>query len=222
MKKLMNFYFDTEFTGLYQNTLLLSIGIVSESGKKFYGEILENVLKNSNEWVGDNVIPNMIANGCIDTIKNIISIPDVEIAICKDKSELRTRLYEWLEEQVYIPPNEGDQYEKDNKGSHAIAQFVSDVCHYDFVLLCDVFEGALRLPDFVSPCCHDINADIARALVGVMNEYDAFDVNREMLCEMLLKEKSTIDNKMKHNALNDACIIKMIYEELKLYPKDMK
>lgn len=217
MKKLMNFYFDTEFTGLYQNTLLLSIGIVSESGKKFYGEILENVLKNSNEWVGDNVIPNMIANGCIDTIKNIISIPDVEIAICKDKSELRTRLYEWLEEQVYIPPNEGDQYEKDNKGSHAIAQFVSDVCHYDFVLLCDVFEGALRLPDFISPFCHDINTDIANAgIEGISNEYEAFDANREALLEMLTeREEGAIDSSMKHNALHDACVIELLYNELK-------
>ncbi len=40
-------------------------------------------------------------------------------------------------------------------------QFVSDVCHYDFVFLIDLFGTAFDLPDYVSPACYDINQDIA-------------------------------------------------------------
>ena len=34
----MKIYFDTEFTGLHKDTTLISIGLVSECGKTFYGE----------------------------------------------------------------------------------------------------------------------------------------------------------------------------------------
>ena len=34
----MKIFFDTEFTGLHQNTTLISIGLVSENGKTFYAE----------------------------------------------------------------------------------------------------------------------------------------------------------------------------------------
>ena len=35
----MKVFFDTEFTGLYKDTNLISIGLVSEDGKEFYAEI---------------------------------------------------------------------------------------------------------------------------------------------------------------------------------------
>lgn len=34
-------FFDTEFTGLHKNTTLISIGIVSECGCKFYAELTD-------------------------------------------------------------------------------------------------------------------------------------------------------------------------------------
>ena len=35
----MKIFFDTEFTGLYKNTELISIGLIAENGYTFYGEI---------------------------------------------------------------------------------------------------------------------------------------------------------------------------------------
>lgn len=32
-------FFDTEFTGLHQNTTLISIGLVSDEGERFYAEL---------------------------------------------------------------------------------------------------------------------------------------------------------------------------------------
>lgn len=37
----MNLYFDTEFTGLKKNTNLISVGIVAETGDKFYAENID-------------------------------------------------------------------------------------------------------------------------------------------------------------------------------------
>jgi len=34
-------FFDTEFTGLHQNTTLISIGLISECGKTFYAELTD-------------------------------------------------------------------------------------------------------------------------------------------------------------------------------------
>ena len=35
----MKIFFDTEFTGLVQNTKLISIGMVDENGRAFYAEM---------------------------------------------------------------------------------------------------------------------------------------------------------------------------------------
>ena len=39
-------FFDTEFTGLHQNTTLISIGLVSECGKSFYAELVDSNIDN--------------------------------------------------------------------------------------------------------------------------------------------------------------------------------
>lgn len=49
-------YFDTEFTGLHQNTQLISIGIVSDNGKKFYAELNDYLPDILNKWIHENVI----------------------------------------------------------------------------------------------------------------------------------------------------------------------
>lgn len=54
----MKIFFDTEFTGLHQNTTLLSIGIVDENGREFYGEMVDYDESQLNDWLRDNVIAN--------------------------------------------------------------------------------------------------------------------------------------------------------------------
>lgn len=49
-------FFDTEFTGLHQNTTLISIGIVSEHGHKFYAELNDYDQSQVNDWLRENVI----------------------------------------------------------------------------------------------------------------------------------------------------------------------
>lgn len=40
----MRVFLDTEFTGLHQDTTLISIGLIAENGKTFYGQISERVV----------------------------------------------------------------------------------------------------------------------------------------------------------------------------------
>lgn len=169
-------FFDLEFTGLHKNTTLISIGVTSEYGDKFYG-ICEDYDKSQvNDWIEENVIKNL-GNS------HRASTKDVGIALNK-----------WLENYF--------------KGSEI--QFVSDVCHYDFVLLVDLLTNggtAFDLPKNISPVCHDINQDIAEYL-GITDR-EAFDLNRE---EFITSECKDLPEGDKHNSLYDALVIKQIYE----------
>ena len=40
----MNIYFDTEFTGLHKGTNLISIGLISDDDRTFYGKLVDNSL----------------------------------------------------------------------------------------------------------------------------------------------------------------------------------
>jgi hypothetical protein len=54
----MKLFFDTEFTGLHQNTALLSIGIVDENGREFYRELDDYDESQVSDWLRDNVLAN--------------------------------------------------------------------------------------------------------------------------------------------------------------------
>ena len=53
-------FFDTEFTGLHQNTTLISIGLISECGKTFYSEFTDYDKSQLDDWLQENVINNLI------------------------------------------------------------------------------------------------------------------------------------------------------------------
>jgi hypothetical protein len=54
----MKVFFDTEFTGLHQNTTLISIGLIAEDGKTFYAENWEYDKTQIDGWLQENVINN--------------------------------------------------------------------------------------------------------------------------------------------------------------------
>ena len=67
---------DSEFTGLHQNTTLISIGLVSECGKTFYAEFNDYDFNQVDDWLKENVINNLQYNGIfqnLDETKNSIS-----------------------------------------------------------------------------------------------------------------------------------------------------
>ena len=52
----MKIFFDTEFTGIHQNTTLISIGLVTEDDHTFYAELSDYDRNQVDEWLEQNVI----------------------------------------------------------------------------------------------------------------------------------------------------------------------
>lgn len=194
MNNIVKFYFDCEFTGLVKNTDLISIGIISEIGNTFYAEFTDYNKQMITPWIQENVINKLIFNDkkyyYVDGYDDI-NDPRLNIRCKGTKNEIKDLLMLWIRCNCSI----------DNT-----IQFISDVCHYDFVLLIDLLFGNALNTKNVSPVCHDINNDISRYYN--ISEAEAFDVNRESIVNNQIVD---ID---KHNALFDAKVIKLIYEKI--------
>lgn len=188
----MLLFMDSEFTGLRKDTTLISLGIVSEGGRKFYAEFDDYDRSQCNDWIKENVINNLSLDsgpeGSYCTNEN-----KTTMTVFGNKEVIGAWLRIWLFQFDSI-------------------QFVSDVCHYDFVLLIDLLTNggtALDLPNNISAVCHDLNMDIAR-YYGI-SEREAFDKSRE---EMVMELCGHEVEGRKHNALYDAEVIKRIYERI--------
>lgn len=178
----MKVFFDTEFTGLHKDTTLISIGLISESGKTFYAEFADYDECQVDNWILENVISHL-KFACTPQSEPMININKDSWEVYGDKYHIRKQLAEWFEQFNTV-------------------ELVSDVCHYDMVLLIDIFGHAFKLPNNVNPACHDINQDIARYFN--LTERDAFDYSREEI----VMGKIPGD---KHNSLYDAKVIREIY-----------
>jgi len=177
----MEVYFDTEFTGLHKNTTLISIGLVSDNDDYFYAEFTDYDRTQVDDWIKENVIKNLSSNIDFDIPCDVIK---------GNKLTIRKYLKRWLSQFDHV-------------------NFISDVCHYDFVLLIDLLgDTAFDMPSNCSPVCHDINEDISYS-EGITIE-DAFNVSREDLLDSY--NIKIVGNK--HNSLYDAMVIKEIYESL--------
>lgn len=189
------YFFDTEFTGLRKDTTLISIGIVSDTGDRFYAELTDYDESMCNEWIEKNVLDHLIMSGNVK-LEESLAADNKTTTVIGSKADICRELMEWLEMDA-------------NFDSDYAAVFVSDVSHYDMVLLIDLLVGnAMMLPKFITPACHDINQDIAVMLD--LSEKDAFDISREQL---LADRGIALPKGQKHNALYDAEVIKAIYED---------
>ena len=176
----MKIFFDTEFTGLHKNTTLISIGCVDELGTTFYAEFTDYDKTQVDDWIQNNVINNLSLydDGWYDN--------GIDMTVKGNKEYISEKFKEWL--AIYDD-----------------VQFISDVCHYDMVLLIDIFGTAFDLPKGVCASCHDINQDIA-SYYGC-SEAEAFDKSREGI----LADYGMAFEGDKHNALYDAKVIKALY-----------
>lgn len=233
---MINIFFDTEFTGLQQNTSLISLALVAEDGRALYIESNNFDRTLVDDWIAQNVIDSLfilqpkhfedssVKFGYADGyLYNPLQWNDGAIVYTKDDYSVKDAIVSWL-----------SLYEQ--------VQIISDCSSYDWVLFCEIFGGALNLPEHISPYCHDINQDIAR-YIG-KNDRNAFDYSREKLAFAsdeeaiaLAKERFATSNESgrfievgdvdsfiptegqlanyKHNALWDAQIIKLCHDKIK-------
>ena len=201
----MNLFFDTEFTGLVPKTELISIGIVAETGESYYAELCDYDIHKCDDWVKENVIANLLCNQ-----DRVITSKDLNGThyIFGNTLEVRHDLNNWLD---MLRKNHG----KVN------FQMVSDCCHYDMTLFCDLMGGAEGLPKDMNPICFDLSHMIMdECFVGVGNNYvlshnmkEAFDMSRKEFVESRIGKCVCLfgGRAQEHNALYDAMLIMMMY-----------
>jgi hypothetical protein len=192
-------FFDTEFTGLHQKTTLISIGIVSEHGHKFYAELDDYDLSQVDDWLRDNVISKLkFKEPTFGQDKYSVKSRHIDNPVGNDfyksyshefrcnSQELKVQLTKWL-----------SQFES--------VEMWSDCLAYDWVLFCNIFGGAFELPKNVYYIPFDI--------CSLFKVYDIDpDISREKFTQSTIIEN-------KHNSLYDAEIISRCYALLTFNPK---
>lgn len=175
----MKVFFDTEFTGLHKNTTLISIGLVAEDGRSFYAENVEYDKSQIDDWLRDNVIANtsyltktdMMPSTNLDHYHHSGSL-----------SMIRADLKDWL-----------SQFDS--------VEMWSDCLSFDWVLFCDLFGHAFKIPKNVYYIPFDICTLFKIAGIDP-------DINREEFAEV------SADEATKHNSLSDAYTIRDCYNKL--------
>jgi hypothetical protein len=127
-------FFDTEFTALNQQAVLISIGLISEDGHTFYAEFNDYSVEHMSDWVAEHVVPYL-------QYSNLPALtPPLNLHSHGMKAShpvIRNALGEWL--------SQFDQVE-----------MWADYPAYDWVLLCDLFGGSLNLPEHIASNAFDI------------------------------------------------------------------
>ncbi len=182
----MKIFFDTEFTGLHQNTTLISIGCITETGQTFYAEFGDFDDSQVDSWVRDNVIKHLKFHG--KEKKEWCNNETLEAGTDNAKTEcygnkkfVTDCLKEWFK-----------QFDK--------VEMWSDCLAYDWVLFNELFGHAFNIPKNVYYIPFDI------CTLFKVSGVDP-DVNREEFTGCVVGAK-------KHNALWDALIIKNCYDIL--------
>jgi hypothetical protein len=114
-------FFDTEFTGLHQNTTLISIGLVSECGKTLYAECNDFSLEQADGWLRDNVVSKLAYYG------DHITEADGALGMRGSTKQVAQKLSEWLSQFDAV-------------------EMWSDCLSYDWVLFCQLFGHAFNVP----------------------------------------------------------------------------
>lgn len=119
---LIKIFLDTEFTGLHQDTTLISIALVSENNDEFYVELTDFDTRQVTPWIADNVLSKcFLRNG------QSFERKDRGVYTYCDKEKATIMLKDWL-----------TQFE--------CVEIWADVLAYDWVLFCELFGGAINLP----------------------------------------------------------------------------
>lgn len=183
-------FLDTEFTGLHKNTTLISIGLVSECGKTFYAEMTDYDYMQLNPWITENVISNLTNQTMSE---NTYTISEGSMNCKCDSKWLGTYLKHWLSQFKEV-------------------EIWSDCLAYDWVLFCNIFGGAFKIPENIYYIPFDISTSFKELGIDP-------DVSRDEYAGMYA---GMTKRSQKHNALWDAKVIQECYKKLDKKRKENK
>jgi len=214
MKTKTKIFFDCEFTGLHQNTTLISIGFISECGTKtFYAEFTDYDKMQLDGWLVDNVISKLLFSHKITVVNDswenwitdkgkysnalefTLANKDMSRFECIGKKEMVTnRLTKWFEQFDDV-------------------EIWSDCLSYDWVLFCELFGGAFKIPENIFYIPFDLCTLLKeKGIDPDINREELAQVENRQLPNGLFPEKAT--DIPKHNAFWDAQVIKWCYENV--------
>jgi 3' exoribonuclease, RNase T-like len=177
----MKIFLDTEFTGLHQNTSLISLALVAENGQEFYAECTDYDKSQINPWLEEHVLAKLTIQTEGITMHNATTI-------CKgNKALIGEVLKHWL-----MPFD--------------VIEIWADVLAYDWVLFCELFGGAMNIPDNIFYAPFDL-ATLFRVknMIEPISKYQK-DISR---FEFVGADKSK-----QHHALEDARVELLCYKKI--------
>ena len=191
-------FFDTEFTGLHKNTTLISIGIVSECGKTFYAELNDYDESQVDDWIRENVLKHLLMSAPKQGEDEYYS------ATRAFDNPVGNDLYDSYSVQL-----RGNKFQVLLELQRWILQFKqvevwSDCLSYDWVLFCDIFGHAFKIPDNIYYIPFDLSTAFRMTGIDPDSSREKFGLG-EHYSEM-----------PKHNALWDARVIKACFEKLQI------
>lgn len=176
-------FLDTEFTGLHQATSLISMALVAETGEEFYAEFTDFNTTEISDWIQQNVISHLQLTEHTNGL-----ITDGQLTLCKGtKHEIKEHLKSWLAQFPAI-------------------EIWADVPAYDWVLFCELFGGAMHVPQNIFYAPFDI-ATLFRAngWIKPKSKYEQ-DVNRQQFADIQFIHQ--------HHALHDARMVAACVKKL--------
>ncbi len=118
---MLKIFLDTEFTGLNQQSSLISIALIAETGEEFYGELTDYDQHNISSWVIKNVLSQLNDKNATNILKGT-------------QKEIAEGIKEWL-----------NQFSKEGSS----IQIWADCYAWDWILFCELFGGAFGIPSII-------------------------------------------------------------------------
>jgi len=194
-------FYDTKCTGLHQDTSLISIGLVSQCGKHFYMELSDYDYEQLDDWVMENVVENLVMYDPVIEEEEFYSATrhsdnptgrdlyeSYSVQLRGDMTLLKVELEKWL-----------NQFKK--------IEMWSDCLAYNWMLFCQIWGGALDIPDNVLYVPFDLSTMFK--IKGIDP-----DIDREEFAELHIPHPANSSFSPKHNALWDAEVIMKCFEKM--------
>jgi hypothetical protein len=193
----MKIFFDTRYTGPHKNATLISIGLVDEVGRSFYGEFSDYYEEMCDPWTDIHIIKylkfrNFAEMTFLDrSTDNWEAYGPIEY--------IKTALRAWLLD-------------------YSSVDLVSDKCYYNMILFIDIFGYSWDIPASIGvPICHDINQDIARYFgcsereINSFSRTDIIEAYNMKISEHWPEKCIEIQCDNKNSSLYSAMTIKEVY-----------
>lgn len=148
----MRLFLDTEFTGLHQNTTLISLALVAEDGEEFYAEFNDYNIQQITEWIEVNVLTKLE----MQETSEISFLTGKTLKMKGDRTGVASYLKKWLLKFDRI-------------------EIWADVLAYDWVLFCELFGGALEVPPNIFYAPFDLSTVFR--LRGMIDPLDKFSID---------------------------------------------